>query len=1138
MANKKSKNNRQKCRQAQEFGNVLNSNGVHNSRTGVVDRKRKGKQHQQLFMNDDDYRMRLQEVLYTPEYIFTKIFRKDGPTLGDQFDSLPSNAFACDPRKSHHEESGHANKRRKVSTHAFLNPQACCENIPPKRHGIGKGLMTSKGAPIKKHGMGKGLMTHQGAPGKKHGIGKGLMTVRRGTNPDASDFPYVAYCSESTIQKKKKRVQPRESIMRKLANKEQAKRKTSLKSRKVECQKVQKWKKPQKEKCELAIEDVKCLENTEIATLLDDEELELRELQAGPNPLSCSAHFPTNGSHGCSLCKDLLAKFPPKTVTMKLPLSIQPWASSPELVSKLFKVFHFLCTYAVTISVYSFTLDDFAQAFHDKDPLLLGQVHVALLKLLMSDIEKELSGGLYSHASKNCKFLSLLHALEHHGFVLEFWQKSLSLLTWTEILRQVLVAAGFGSKLGKTRKGACNKEVNLMDKYGLSPGTLKGELFSILLTHGNSGMTVSELAKSSSIVELNLTDEVHNLESLITSALSGDITLFEKISSCGYRLRVHAVEKECDDYPSDSEDFGSGDDISEVTGGNDTNDSEYESRDSSPSNIDVDKSNTNVLAVYNEIDESHPGEVWLLGLMEGEYSDLRIDEKLNALAALIDLLRAGSSIRMERECPAHLFQDNLTSGAECPPNINQYGSGAKIKRSMTKQCKSIGLLGSCGGQMSAGLDVNTPEPIDSLVPMSRIGDEEKYANMKKIAKQMEAEDYLHPMQSIFLGSDRRYNRYWLFLGPCDEFDPGHRRIYFESSEDGHWEMIDTKEALYTLLSALDRRGAREARLVASLEKREASLSEAMSSTPNDGENRQSAQSELNTSREDSSSPVSDVDNRLGLSEMQNELPSSTSTAVVEAWKKGEQLAKSHSQAFDAGIWKSFYSELNAVKNGKKAYLDLLRRCDQCQDLYWKDEKHCRICHTTFELGFDLEERYAVHSAVCRANIDVNKCRRQRVLSTQLQALKAAIYAIEVCLPTDDALLGSWKRSHNLWVNRLRRASSLREFLQVLADFVTAINEDWCYENNVSCASDDIISNFSTMPQTYSAVALWLVKLDILVASHAESSHSQNKSETVGRLQDPASSTSVVKYLMSPSKYSVSPGRQNEETEDFGLIKVA
>lgn len=36
---------------------------------------------------------------------------------------------------------------------------------------------------------------------------------------------------------------------------------------------------------------------------------------------------------------DLLAKFPPDTVTMKLPLYMHPWDSSPELAKKIFKVY-------------------------------------------------------------------------------------------------------------------------------------------------------------------------------------------------------------------------------------------------------------------------------------------------------------------------------------------------------------------------------------------------------------------------------------------------------------------------------------------------------------------------------------------------------------------------------------------------------------------------------------------------------------------------------------------------------------------------------------------------------------------------------------------------------------------------------
>ena len=61
---------------------------------------------------------------------------------------------------------------------------------------------------------------------------------------------------------------------------------------------------PRKEKCELALEGSKsneCLD--QLAMLVDDEELELSELQAGTNPLTCSDHLGTSGVLGCTLCK-------------------------------------------------------------------------------------------------------------------------------------------------------------------------------------------------------------------------------------------------------------------------------------------------------------------------------------------------------------------------------------------------------------------------------------------------------------------------------------------------------------------------------------------------------------------------------------------------------------------------------------------------------------------------------------------------------------------------------------------------------------------------------------------------------------------------------------------------------------------
>lgn len=147
------------------------------------------------------------------------------------------------------------------------------------------------------------------------------------------------------------------------------------------------------------------------------------------------------------------------------------------------------------------------------------------------------------------------------------------------------------------------------------------------------------------IVELKLATTTDRVEQLISSMLSSDITLFEKISSSAYRLRSNSIIKDAedDDDQSDLEDCGSVDDDPN----DDLDDDSGAFIASKRVQKNLIKSKDNTLSVNSEIDESHPGEMWLLGLMEGEYSDLNIEEKLNALLALVDLLKAGSSIRME-----------------------------------------------------------------------------------------------------------------------------------------------------------------------------------------------------------------------------------------------------------------------------------------------------------------------------------------------------------------------------------------------------------------------------------------------------------------------------------------------------------
>ena len=153
------------------------------------------------------------------------------------------------------------------------------------------------------------------------------------------------------------------------------------------------------------------------------------------------------------------------------------------------------------------------------------------------------------------------------------------------------------------------------------------------------------------IIDLKLASSTEELECLICSMLSSDITLFEKISSTTYRLRINSILKKVEELQSETEDSGAVDDgLSESDVYSSDEDSRCDVGNSiltKVQNVNCQKSKKDASNNYTEIDESYPGESWLLGLMEGEYSDLSVEEKLNAMAALIDLLREGSSTRME-----------------------------------------------------------------------------------------------------------------------------------------------------------------------------------------------------------------------------------------------------------------------------------------------------------------------------------------------------------------------------------------------------------------------------------------------------------------------------------------------------------
>lgn len=150
---------------------------------------------------------------------------------------------------------------------------------------------------------------------------------------------------------------------------------------------------------------------------------------------------------------------------------------------------------------------------------------------------------------------------------------------------------------------------------------------------------------------LNLPTASEEQEHSISSTLASDITLFEKISESTYRVRVNCFFSENPDKSqSDSDESGSVDDEYDDCSFSSADEIERISENRALQKVKCSKRRRHKSKMpegCSEIDESHPGEPWLLGLMEGEYSDLRIEEKLDVFVALIDLLSSGSTIRME-----------------------------------------------------------------------------------------------------------------------------------------------------------------------------------------------------------------------------------------------------------------------------------------------------------------------------------------------------------------------------------------------------------------------------------------------------------------------------------------------------------
>lgn len=791
--------------------------------------------------------------------------------------------------------------------------------------------------------------------------------------------------------------------------------------------------------------------------LIEDECLELRDLQITSNAVGIETD--ETGRSNSEYHEGLPGRFPPASLKMKQLCLARPWKDSKENVRNLFMVFRFLYTLADVIGLCPFTLDEFLQAFHDHDSKLLGQIHIALLKLLLEDVESELQSSVSAGKRIQCdsslndgRFRRLTQAVKRRSFDVTVWKELLNPLTWPEILRQVAVDAGFSAKRKKEMQmlsKTVDKEGSQTGYHGLVPGTLKAALFHILSQEGANGLKIPEIAKHVQNCDLNDLPSSNALEALIYSSLSSDITLFERISSSAFRLRANFIhsrdgDRSCSETSGDMEsDTEDSDSEESDTGG--SAESAYEEQviahalengregiqTGTPQALQSDLGNEGNEADRHctdgtEIDEGHVGDAWVLGLMEGEYADLSVEEKLNALVALFNLVNSGNSVQRTIKDPSRMVSQFYSQ-------VELHGIGNKQGRNKSTAAKRR--------------SVNPSRKTSKKRKRDRV-----YLKLSDLDSKSQASDPYCPesfsTESICLGSDRRNNIYWQFFGG-NLPDPGRGRVYFESSEDGHWEVIDNEEALDTLMALLDSRGVREANLLASLRSQGTLLRQEMRKIKS-GVNQESEKDGREFLSGDSSSGVSIIENNQNDTAFEPENDSSVFSGAISFQFGRTEVEKQHDwdhhRAFDRWVWSDFFQTLKVLKYNA----DRLLPCESCHDLYWPEEEHCMLCHTTFELDFDSEERYAVHVARCKGRGQDESIQGCKVLSSRLQSLKAGMQAVEAVLP-QEALEASWKRSgQKVWIKHLRRASSPTELAEVLTDLQNAIRDDWLLQSQSTC----------------------------------------------------------------------------------------
>mmetsp|Transcript_12079 Transcript_12079/g.44087 ORF Transcript_12079/g.44087 Transcript_12079/m.44087 type:complete len:1245 (+) Transcript_12079:241-3975(+) len=653
-----------------------------------------------------------------------------------------------------------------------------------------------------------------------------------------------------------------EKLQERLAQKAEREREREAQKLEREKQREAQREEQRKLKAELRLKQIK-------PVLPPDEEIELTELGQAEQ-MTLDEAFDR---------KDELYKKKPFPPVLQGELELCK-AVPAEFRGEVFMIWNMLGSFASKFDLWPFSVEELAKALLNPRSRLIGEIHCALLKRLITDMEEahaQVSAGPLSMGTQGASAIQarakILDEGVEWGFEPVEWSSSLNGLTWPEVLRQYALSASWGPQRveGGDEEDEDGEKPVLFNVEGVAgsfiEGSVKGACVKVLKEAGPEGMTVSEI--TAQIDDAGLRNPSSKTpESSVAGALARDI-VFTRIAPARYALRINASKVKAERRVEEGPDPNQSSDAKNV---------ENPEKDDAANKIDV---GTKVEAETNgalaetglqdmEVEETRketqggaPGdaalqaavpaadediavvkeepsaaeegeeeeddagfgpEAWVQYLETLEYPELSLPCRVNILVTLADAVLESTYMRAvvdERLEQLASIRRQLTSENRLKKQTAKDLASLKAHKKETD--KEIG-NGEAEADATEGQnngDENNTSADEKAALLKVAAEREEYLTQEQAKRAVRISSLKRCAEENWVrwqavGMDRRYTRY--FLVRQGIMEGVSTSLVIETDEGRCWRCIGTRESVELLTGLLDVRGAREAALLDSLKK--------------------------------------------------------------------------------------------------------------------------------------------------------------------------------------------------------------------------------------------------------------------------------------------------------------------------------